>query len=95
MGTNQFAGTRYVEFTDFSADINLVTDPLGPNNGTPAVEIIVTLEGGGVLAVTFDDGTTSTINNAGGLISVPLSGLVAVITDTTDVGAVLVTWSYP
>ncbi|KKM80363.1 hypothetical protein LCGC14_1340600 [marine sediment metagenome] len=93
MGTNQFAGTRYVEFTAFP--VNLVTDVLGPNNGTPAVEIIVTLVGGGVLVVTFADGTTSTINNAGGLVGVPLSGLATDIEAATDVGAVLVTWSYP
>ncbi len=94
MGTNQFAGTRYVEFTDFSSDIDLTTVAAGPQNG-PAVEIIVTLEGGGVLEVIFADGSTSNIANAAGLVGVPLSGLVATITDNTDVGAVLVTWSYP
>ncbi len=95
MGTNQFAGTRYVEFLLADFPVNLVTDAAGPNNGTPALEIIVTLEGGGVLEVTFADGSTSTIANAAGLVGVPLSGLVTDITVNTDVGAVLVTWSYP
>ena len=94
MGTDQFAGSRYVEFKLADFPVDLVTDAAGPQNG-PAVEIIVTLEGGGVLEVEFADGSTSNIVNAGGLIGVPLSGLVAVITDNTTVGAVLVTWSYP
>ncbi len=94
MGTNQFAGTRYVEFTAFP--VNLVTDALGPNNGTPAVEIIVlAAEGGDVLEVTFADGSTSTINNVDGIVCVPLSGLATDITANTTVAAVLVTWSYP
>ncbi len=94
MGTNQFAGTRYVEFLLADFPVNLLTDAAGPQSG-PAVEIIVTLEGGGVLEVTFADGSTSLINNAAGLIGVPLSGLVTDITANSDVGAVLVTWSYP
>lgn len=92
MGTDQFAGSRYVEFTAFP--VNLVTDALGPQNG-PAVEIIVSLAGGGVLEVTFADGSTSTINNVDGIVGVPLSGRVTDITANTTVGAVLVTWSYP
>lgn len=94
MGTDQFAGSRYVEFVLADFPVDLVTDAAGPQNG-PAVEIIVTLEGGGVLEVIFADGSTSTIDNAAGLISVPLSGLVTDITANSTVGAVLVTWSYP
>lgn len=93
MGTAQFAGSRYVEFKLADFPVDLVTDASGPQKG-PAVEIIVTLEGGGVLEVIFADGSTSTIDNAAGLISVPLSGPVTDITANTTVGAVLVTWPY-
>ena len=93
MGTDQFAGSRYVEFITADFPVNLVTDALGPQNG-PAVEIIVSAPGAGVLEVTFADGSTSLINNVDGIVGVPLSGLVTDITANTTVEAVLVTWSY-
>lgn len=82
-------------YTSFVADIDLTADANGPTGqytGKCARMLIVTdLGTGSVLEVEREDGAVEQLD-VSLLVGVRLPGVVATITDTTDIGGVLVYW---
>lgn len=79
-------------YTSFAADINLLTDANGPADGKAARLLVVNdLGTGSVLEVEKEDNVVEQLDVTL-LVGVWLPGDVITITDTTDIGALLVYW---